>query len=409
MPGISPALSEDRMPATESNASNSHDRPAALERPAGSQASAPTPSESGETVVCPYCGHIQPEAPQCESCHGLFEPLSRQATQNAMGAWFIRDEDNPFLPGCSYQTLEKLIKKGRITPETVVRGPTTRQFWAFARDTPGVAHLLGACHNCHASAEADEYMCAACGAVFVAPADRHSLGLAPIRLLPGQAPASVIASAAVDVKTTAPPPAAPSTAPSTAATHSSPPSPAHITASTPRGSSSAARPTAQSKTIRRLRSQIANLRALIALLVAINVVLLVGVAALALHAASTSSPASAEAPPSNETTTPPAPAEASDQPSAPAPPAASTESPAPLSGETLNADELVMRAQLQQRFMDAIERGESNTLEDLEAAAGELKRIRDEHPEALHPGGLDDALDDLNRRIDEAHVRKFID
>jgi hypothetical protein len=126
-------------------------------------------------------------------CGGFFEPLSQQATQNAMGPWFIRDEEQPFHPGCSYATLTRLAEKGRITPDTVLRGPTTHQFWSAARDTPGVAHLLGQCHNCHARASADSYMCSACGAVFASPEDRQHLGLSPVRPLPGQAPARTIA------------------------------------------------------------------------------------------------------------------------------------------------------------------------------------------------------------------------
>ena len=47
--------------------------------------------EQAVGVVCPYCGHAQSAAgvgaAQCAACKGLFDPLSRQATQNAMGPW----------------------------------------------------------------------------------------------------------------------------------------------------------------------------------------------------------------------------------------------------------------------------------------------------------------------------------
>lgn len=130
-----------------------------------------------ERAPCPYCGHVQLLNAECIACRGLFEPLSRRATQDAMGPWQVRDDANPFLPGCSYNTLRMLIARGRITSEHILRGPTTRQFWAFARDTPGVAHLLGECHNCHAPAAPADRVCKVCRASFAAPTDRASLGL----------------------------------------------------------------------------------------------------------------------------------------------------------------------------------------------------------------------------------------
>ncbi len=139
---------------------------------------------------------MQPaQAPRCQACGGLFDPLSRQASQNAMGPWWVRDESKPFHPGCSYDTLRKLVSRGKVQGETVIRGPTTRQFWMLAKDTPGVSHLLGLCYACHGEAGSEEYMCRRCGAVFEAPQDRQRLGLAPIRLLPGEAsPEQVAAS-----------------------------------------------------------------------------------------------------------------------------------------------------------------------------------------------------------------------
>src|SRR5690348_425633 len=104
--------------------------------------------DPSKLVLCPYCGHAQPAADRCEECRGLFEPLSRRATQISMGPWFIRDKANPFRPGCSYEVLRKQIAAGKIKPTTVLRGPTTRQFWSVARNVPGVAHLLGYCHRC---------------------------------------------------------------------------------------------------------------------------------------------------------------------------------------------------------------------------------------------------------------------
>ena len=145
-------------------------------------------------VLCPYCGGIQAGVSQCQRCKGLFEPLSRQATQNLMGPWQIRDEASPFLPGISYERLRDLVQKGKVHRGTVLRGPSTRQFWSLACNTQGVAVLLGECHHCHAACPTDAYSCRSCGVGLTFTSDRQSLGLAPVKLLPGDAPAHEVAS-----------------------------------------------------------------------------------------------------------------------------------------------------------------------------------------------------------------------
>ena len=152
------------------------------------------PAEDPETVrmLCPYCGEVSRSAARCESCKGYFDPLSRQASQNAMGPWFVLDPSSPTRPGCSYETVRELVRRGRITKATVVRGPSTRQFWNYACRTPGIANLLGECHNCHASVDSGVSECPACGASFSIQHDRQTLGLGPVHLLPGQASADAI-------------------------------------------------------------------------------------------------------------------------------------------------------------------------------------------------------------------------
>ena len=137
-----------------------------------------------QIILCPYCGHVQhvPDnaavPDQCDECRGLFEPLSRQATQISMGPWYIRDKKNPFRPGCSYEVLSKMARNNRIKPTTVMRGPTTKQFWSVARNVPGIAHLLGYCHQCSAKVEPNATSCTACNAKFEEPKERNELGLA---------------------------------------------------------------------------------------------------------------------------------------------------------------------------------------------------------------------------------------
>lgn len=133
--------------------------------------------EQRQPVLCPYCGQTQWAIDRCQACGGWFEPLSQAATQIAMGPWFIRDTAKPFRPGCSFQTLKRMIKSGRIKPTTVLRGPTTRQFWSIARNVPGVAHRLGYCHHCGVRVEKTHTKCPHCSQRFMDPPQRNELGL----------------------------------------------------------------------------------------------------------------------------------------------------------------------------------------------------------------------------------------
>lgn len=138
----------------------------------------------GKVVICPYCGETQPAGESCRACGGLFEPLSRQATHNAMGPWFIRDPQRPFQPGASYATLVRMIERGQINRLSIVRGPTTKQFWTIAKRVPGIAHLLGYCHACDAPVDPADHGCHVCGARFGAYLDRNYMGLPEIQPLP---------------------------------------------------------------------------------------------------------------------------------------------------------------------------------------------------------------------------------
>ena len=140
-----------------------------------------------QVVICPYCGETQSATERCQGCGGLFEPLSRQATHNAMGPWFVRDPGKPFHPGCSYETIVRMIDRGQVSKYSIVRGPTSKQFWTVAKHLPGVAHLLGYCHNCDASVDPGDNGCHVCGVSFGAYLDRNYLGLPDVRPLPWEA------------------------------------------------------------------------------------------------------------------------------------------------------------------------------------------------------------------------------
>lgn len=151
------------------------------------------PSPQLRSLVCPYCGTITPDTGRCNSCSGRFDPLSRQATQNQMGPWSIRDDRQSHRPGCTYETIARLIEQKKISGETILRGPSTRQFWTLARHTPGIAQLLGLCHSCQAAVKPDAFACPSCHASFTAERDRQHLGLGPSRPLPGQGLPEVLA------------------------------------------------------------------------------------------------------------------------------------------------------------------------------------------------------------------------
>jgi hypothetical protein len=185
----------------------------------------PPPTPMPKAVLCPYCGQITRNVQSCQTCGGHLDALSRQATQNGMGPWQIRDTSRSFHPGCSYEVLVRMVQASRVTPETILRGPTTGQFWMLARRVPGVSHLLGTCHSCQAPAKPDEYACRACGAVFQGERDRQHLGLGPIRPLPGEGSPEMVAARASFSLPEAPMPASPKTRAVNARTSSQTPPP----------------------------------------------------------------------------------------------------------------------------------------------------------------------------------------
>ncbi len=225
------------------------------------------PMTESRAILCPYCGDRQQPSQQCRTCGGLFDQWSVHATQNDMGAWYVRDAKRPHFVGFSYEALIAAIRAGDVGRDAIVRGPTTNQFWSLARRTLGIAHLFNRCHSCQApiqhglGEESDEVSaqstrastptpaaaltpCTACGASLEVVVDRNFFGLARIERIaiatdatadlsafvldsgllvlaprgkPESSSAIVASTAAVEPRplvSTAPP--SPSTAPSTA-------------------------------------------------------------------------------------------------------------------------------------------------------------------------------------------------
>lgn len=128
-------------------------------------------------MICPYCGDEQPRGAACGSCRGRVDAASRQATHAQMGPWFVRDAARPFAPGCSLETLARLVERGVVTRSTVVRGPGSQQFWMRAERVAGISHWFGVCHACAGAVAPGSAACPACGAGQLASVDRQWLGL----------------------------------------------------------------------------------------------------------------------------------------------------------------------------------------------------------------------------------------
>jgi len=379
---------------------------------AGAGFSNPARNHDQDVSLCPYCGKEQAAgAERCEACGGLFEPLSKQASQNEMGPWFIRDDSAPHRPGCSLQTLKRLIAKGRVKPETIVRGPSTRQFWSHARYVQGVAHLLGECHNCHRPARATDYMCRSCGAVFSAPTDRQYLGLGPIHLIPGQPPpdmTGVEGSASPQLRTVNPRP----TSSSFSQGNTTQP-PGSLGADRTAGTLSARRsgeglsPAAT----RRLKHRLARAEKTAAALAALSIVFLAALIATLTWSGfggawpSDGAPTASALDPAQESST-------RDQSAVKQIENNAEDSPSPASdGETIVAPRDQGEAEAKQWLAqrnEALKRAEQGGRDAVASALRQLRKIREQSPADARPPDLDRDIARLERRLDELALREFL-
>ena len=59
-------------------------------------------------------------------------------------------------------TLLALIRKGQLTPRSVIRGPTTFQLWRFAARVKGISREFGLCYSCGAELQRTSTFCPRC-------------------------------------------------------------------------------------------------------------------------------------------------------------------------------------------------------------------------------------------------------
>jgi len=126
--------------------------------------------------LCCVCGHDKAAGDECPQCETIFSPAD-EATRITLGGWFIHGKAHAYKPGMSYEHLRKEIEIGSVTGRSIVRGPTTHQFWQLAKNTPGIAHLTGSCHACSEKVAASSTSCPACNASFSVPSDADWVGL----------------------------------------------------------------------------------------------------------------------------------------------------------------------------------------------------------------------------------------
>jgi hypothetical protein len=70
-----------------------------------------------------------------------------------------------------FDTLMALVKRGQVTAQSVVRGPTTNQFWRFAAQVKGLSREFGVCYNCATPIEKTATICPSCNRMQEPPAN----------------------------------------------------------------------------------------------------------------------------------------------------------------------------------------------------------------------------------------------
>ena len=116
-----------------------------------------------DVAPCIYCGQIVSRREErCPHCRASFSTAVRKASREVLGPWYYLDARNPSGRGVTFETIIKMAEKGRIRPDSVVRGPTTHQDWMYAAETPRLAKYLGMCPHCFAEAKPEEAYCSRC-------------------------------------------------------------------------------------------------------------------------------------------------------------------------------------------------------------------------------------------------------
>src|SRR5665213_3200966 len=89
-------------------------------------------------------------------------PAARKATKARIGPWYVLQARNPAAPGMKWETLLAFVQKGRVKPQSIIRGPTTHQLWRFAAHVKGLSREFGVCYSCGGAIEPSANLCSQC-------------------------------------------------------------------------------------------------------------------------------------------------------------------------------------------------------------------------------------------------------
>ena len=116
----------------------------------------------GQSKPCPSCGQlIRRTVSVCDQCGQDLNPQMILKMQAHCGPWYVLEHVRPF-PGVALERLILQVRRGVLTPTTIVRGPTTYHQWRFAGETPGLSKYLGICWRCQASIVETDRFCRSC-------------------------------------------------------------------------------------------------------------------------------------------------------------------------------------------------------------------------------------------------------
>jgi hypothetical protein len=136
----------------------------------GQTTSPEAPATGG--IVCPFCAHVRADSVgSCPRCTMEDTPSTRRSTGERIGPWFVLQRKNPTAPGLRLSVLLTLARRGHVTAKSIVRGPTTGQFWRYASQVKGLSRVFGLCWHCGASVSPDATTCPKCRSAQEIPDD----------------------------------------------------------------------------------------------------------------------------------------------------------------------------------------------------------------------------------------------
>lgn len=116
----------------------------------------------GQATPCVSCGQlVRRQDGECSGCgQDLGEDMIGKMRTHA-GPWYVLEHVRPF-PGVSLERIILQIRRGLITPTSIVRGPATHHQWRFAVETPGLCRYFTVCWHCHETISPADTHCKSC-------------------------------------------------------------------------------------------------------------------------------------------------------------------------------------------------------------------------------------------------------